>query len=61
MEDFMRYFYTTSEYLPAVLFILVFNWLFFGINEMPTNFLEFGKTYNGFDGFFCSGWAGICK
>ena len=61
MEEIMRHSHVTSEYLPAVLFIIVFGWMFFGTTEITTSFSEFGKTYHGFNGFFCAGWAGICK
>tara|TARA_B100000029_G_C16841454_1_gene691909 strand:+ start:269 stop:475 length:207 start_codon:yes stop_codon:yes gene_type:complete len=61
MEGIMRYFHIGSEYLPTVLFIAFFVWLFFGTNEILNGFLDLGKTYYSFDGFFCAGWAGICK
>ena len=57
----MSYSRITSEYLPAVIFLLIIGWFCFGNEEVLASFLSFGKSYHGFNNFFCAGWAGKCN
>lgn len=61
MEVFMSYYHSKFEYLPAIVSLTIFVWLIFGNNDIFPSFLEFGKTYQDFNGFFCAGWAGTCR
>ena len=51
----------TTECFPAILVVVIVILLIVGNIEPNLSIFEFGKSYTNFNGFFCSGWAGICR